>query len=258
MRRLRRVGVISAVVLGLFVAFAGTAAALFANALDHYKAHEFDKAIDAAKNEKKDLLARLIVALSYTERYNIYKDKADRETASTDLKMLEADISMQSVDTLMKVLNVAGNPNGNKEAVRLLKQAFKSAKSTPEDILHFARFVGVEAGPDATELALSEIESRLKPVREYVAKGGAMPSAMKDDVFSDKKLIGALIGALADKKSAGKATKCLVLIQDPALERLEKAEPGAAVSEATLAVKKAIQERLKKAPDSTWYSAAGK
>lgn len=254
----RWAGVIMGIVLGSIVAFSGTAAALFANALDQYRGHEFDKAIEAAKGDKKDLLARLIMALAYTERYNIYKDKADKETAATYLKMLEVDMTMQNVDTLMKVLNVSGNPNGNKEAVKLLKQSFKSAKSTPEDILHFAKFVGSEAGPDATELALSEIESRLKPVREYVAKGGAMPGVMKDDVFTDKKLLTALVSALADKQTAGKATKCLVIIQDPALERLEKAEPSGTVTEATLAVKKAIQERLKKYPDGTWYNATGK
>lgn len=258
MRRQRWAGVISGLALGSIVAFSGTASALFANALDHYRAHEFDKAIDAAKDDRKDLLSRLIVALARTERYQVYKEKADKQAASTDIKMLEADITMQNVDTLMKVLNVAGNPTGNKEAAKLLKRAFKSAKSTPDDILHFARFVGTEAGVEATEIALSEIESRLKPVREYVGKGGAMPKAMKDDVFTDKKLITALIGALAEKKTASKATKCLVLIQDPALERLEKAEPSGAVTEATLAVKKAIQGRLKKYPDSTWYNATGK
>lgn len=253
----RWAAVISGVILGSIVACSGTAFALFESALDHYREHEFDKAIQAAKDDRKDLLARLITALSHAERYNIYKEKADKEAASGHLKLLESDLTMKNADTLLKVLNVPGNPNGNKEAVKLLKRAFKSARSTPEDILHLGRFVGAEAGPEASEIALSEIKSRLEPVRKYVDKGGAMPGAMKDEVFTDKKLIDALIAALADKKTAGKATKCLVLIQDPALERLEKAEPSGAVAEAAAAVKKAIQSRLKKHPEGTWYSATG-
>jgi len=225
--------------------------------LEHYVNHRFDEAIEAAKSEKRAVQARLVMGLAYTERYNIYKTKPDKESAAMYLKPLAVDVTMKDVDTIRNFLNVPGNPNGNKEAAALLKVAFKQAKSTPEEILHMARFVGSDLGIDVTQIALDEIEKRLAPVREYVGKGGVMPDAMRKDVFSNPLLIQPLVAALAEKKTAGKATKCLVLIQDPAIEHLEQAEASMGVSDAVVAVKKAIQGRLKKHPESTWNSATG-
>lgn len=257
MSSVRRAAVIAGIVFGLAGAFSGTAFAGFDDALELYNKHDFDGAIEAARGDKKDVPSRVIMGLSYTERYNIYKTRQDKEAAQMYLKPLAIDVTMQHVDMIRQVLNVPGNPNGNKEAVKLFKQAIKNAKSTPEDMVHISRFIDPEQGIESTEVALAELETRLKPVREYVGKGGTMPERIKDEVFSSKTLIAALVGALAEKKTAGKAVKCLVLIQDPALEQLEEAETTKAVADAVLAVKKAIQQRLKKYPESTWHSAVG-
>lgn len=253
----RRAGWCAGVVLGTLFAIVTPARSSPDQALEHYVHHRFDEAIEAAREDKRDVLARLVAALSYTERYHIYKMKSDKESAAMYLKPLAVDVAMQHADLILKVLNVPGNVNGNKEAAKLLKLAFKQAKSTPGDVLLMARFVGSDLGLEVTQIALDEIENRLEPVREYVGKGGVMPDAMKNEVFSSPQLILPLVGALAEKKTAGKAKQSLVLIQDPALEHLEAAEPSTGVADAIVAVKKAIQARLKKHPGSTWFSAAG-
>jgi hypothetical protein len=223
---------------------------------ERYVQHEFDEAVIACEGGK-DFHSRLILGLAYTEKYNIYKRKLDKEQAKMYLDIVETDAKMEDTEIIATLLAVKGNPNGNKAAMGVLAECFKNAKSTPEDILTLALFLDPMKGTDVNKLAAAAIYKRLKPVRDYVAKGGEMPSKMKGKVFANPALIKPLVGALADKKAASYAKKCLILIQDPAIKYLDEAEMTKSIAAALVSVKKAIISRQKKHADSTWYSAAG-
>lgn len=246
----------------MFAVFAGIVlpeVALGANpkkGAERYTMHEFDEAIIACEGGK-DFASRLILGLSYTEKYNIYKRKLDKEQAKMYLDIVETDAKMTDAKTISQFLAVKGNPNGNKAALDVLEECFDNARSTPEDILTMALFLNPDRGPDVNKLAAYEIYKRLKPVRDYVSKGGEMPSKMKDKVFANAALIKPLVGALLDKKAASYARKCLALIHEPAVKYLDEVEMTKPIADALVAVKKEIVKRQKKHADSTWYSASG-
>lgn len=224
--------------------------------LKEYVDHNFDDAITTCKGGK-DVMSRMVLGLSFHEKYNIYKNKLDKEQASMYLKLLAVDVTIADAATIEKFLEIKGNLNGNKEATKLLKKSFKNAKTTPEHVLLMARFLDLEKGIDTCKEALSGVSKRLKPVRDYVLKGGNMPKEMQNEVFTNSELIEPLIALLAEKKTQSYARKCLVYIEEPALQYLEELEMTKSTSDAIVAIKKAMIARVKKHPDSTWYGASG-
>lgn len=224
--------------------------------LQLYVDHQFDQAIEQCKGGK-DITSKLVLALSHTERYNIYKDKVDKEQAGIYLKLLEVDVNMDNVDSITKFLEIAGNPNGNKEAADLLKIAFKNSKATTDHIMKMAEFLDPAKGVEVNKMALSAIEKKLSPVRDYVVKGGTMPEEMQK-LFVNKALLQPMIACLGNEKTASAAKSCLVEIEEPVLVLLEQQEMTKSVSDTIVAVKKAIEKRQKKHPDSTWFSAYSK
>jgi len=234
---------------------AAAGAGLFGGALGAYENHEFDEAITKCKGEKS-LECKLVTAFSYLEKYQLYKNKGDKEQAKAYLSILEVDVGPKDVGTIEKVLNVAGNPNGNKEAAKLLKRAFANAKTTPGDVMTIVEFLHPAKGLEANGIALDALIDRLKPVREYVSKGGTMPAEMRK-LFADKDVIEPVIGLLGEKKLAGDAAQLCEIIEEPTLRYLEEMEITKGVSNAIVKVKKAIAKRVKKYSESTWYGASG-
>ncbi len=221
-----------------------------------YVEHQFDSAIETCKNGK-DVPSRLVTALSYVERYNIYKDKNDSEQAKIYLNILKVDVNLEDIDTLEKFLGVPGNANGNKEADKLLEIVFKNAKTTPEHMLKMARFLDPVKGDDVNKTALAALAKRLAPVREYVVNdGGTMPEDMQK-LFANTALIDPLVVSLGNEKTASGAKKCLTLIEEPALKTLEAKELTKPISDTIVSIKNAIAKRQKKFPESTWFSASG-
>ena len=227
-----------------------------ADMLKLYTAHEFDKAIADAK-DGKDTMSRITLALSYTEKYAVYKNKADRDQAKMYLKLLEVDLAVKDMKTVEKFLNIEGNPNGNKEAEGLLETCFENTQCNPADILLVAAFVNPAKGPKVCDMALYTIRKRLDNVREYVANGATMPKEMQE-LFVKRELIAPVVAALDDKATSSGARKCLALIEEPSLKYLEEKPPTPALADAIVDVKKAIAKRKAKFPNSTWYSASGK
>ena len=173
------------------------------------------------------------------------------------LKILAMDARIGDAMTIERFLNLDGNPCGNKEAAKLLKKAFDVVR-TPEDVLLVSKFLAPDKGVDVNKMALKAIRKWLKPIRGYVDKGGSMPEPARA-VFSDGNLIKRLIGALAHTKTDGDAESCLTLIEEPSLLYLDaRADLGKAEGDAIVSIKKAIAKRLKKRPESTWFSAYGK
>ena len=243
--------------LALFALPAPGTAGLFGGGLGAYEDHEYDKAIEKCKGEK-DLECRIVVAFSYLEKYNLYKIKSDKELASAALGMLHVDVTPKDVDTIAKFLNIAGNPSGNKEAAKMLKKAFENAKANAEDIFIIVRFLDPAKGQEANQIALDALVARLKPVREYVTSGAAMPPEMRKEIFAEKKLIEPVVALLNEKKLSGTARKLLVIIEEPSLKYLEEQELTKPVSDTIVEVKKAVAKRVKKFPDSSWSSPEGK
>lgn len=224
--------------------------------LTHYRNHEFDEAIEVCK-DGKDLMSKMVLALAYTERYNIFKIKSDKQYAEAFIKLVEVEINVEDARMIEGFLGAGGNPNGNKVAAKFLKKAFENAATSSKEMLLMASFLNPDKGIEANKLALSEIVKRLGPVRAYVDKGGTMPKEVRSEVFSNANIINPLISCLADKKTGSSARKCLVLIEEPALEHLEAADVSVGIADTILAVNKAIERRKKKYPQSTWFSAHG-
>ena len=254
-----RHGVVPALFLVIFAGIVLPNVAVGANpkkGAEHYIVHSFDEAIIACEGGK-DFMSRLILGLAYTEKYNIYKRKLDKEQASMYLDIVEVDAKMEDSATIEMFLAVQGAPNGNKAAMGILEKCFKNANSSDTDIITMALFLDPQKGPEVNKIAVYQIYKRLKPVRDYVTKGGEMPVKMKDKVFSNPALIKPLLGALAVTKAASYARKCLVLIEEPALKYLDEAEMSKPVADTIVAIKKAIDSRQKKYADSTWFNGSG-
>lgn len=220
-----------------------------------YKTHEYDRALEQCKGQK-DLLSRLVMGLASAEKAGLYKNKADRQQAAMYLKILAVDVKMDDLPVLERFLNLEGAVFGNKEAAKLFEKAINTAR-TPEQVLVLARYLDPARGPAVNKLALGPIIKRLKPVRDYVGKGGSMPEQDRA-LFTNPKLLQPLVTALARKETASAARKALTLIEEPALPYLEKMEMTPAVSAAVVDIKKAITRRQTKQPDSTWFSAYGR
>ena len=188
------IGVVLAAALATAIP-AGVFAAGWEEGLKLYVDHQFDTAIETCKNGK-DVPNRLVLGLSYVERYNVYKDKNDEEQGKIYLNLLKVDINMEHIDILEKFLAVPGNMNGNKEADKLLTAIFKNAKTTPEHMLKMATFLDPAKGDEVNKTALAALSKRLSPVRDYVNKGGTMPEKMQG-LFSNAALITPLVTSLA-------------------------------------------------------------
>lgn len=221
-----------------------------------YAAHEFDQAIEECKGNK-DVLSRLVLGFSYLEKYNLLKNKLDRDQSSAYLAPLALEMKLDDTKVLERFLAVPGNQNGNKEAMKILKKAFEGASREPKDLIFMAGFLDPAKGSDVNNIVLDALAARLKTHREYVKKGGTLNEKLRDDVFTSKKIIEPLVKALGDKKNAADARACMVYIEEPVLPFLEKQEVTKEVSDTVVAIRKAMAERIKKYPNSKWYSATG-
>lgn len=223
--------------------------------LPFYRAHQYDEAIQTCRDEK-DFQSRLVMGLASAEKFGLYKNKADKEQSSIYLKVLAVDVRLEHLSVIEPFLNTEGAPYGNKEAARLFERALRDVRS-PEDVLRVTDYLAPERGAEINRIALLPILKRLKPVREYVGKGGSMPDVDRN-LFTDSRLLTPLVAALGRKETERLARSCLVVIEEPALPYLEQGELTKATSEAIVGIKKAMANRLKKHPDSTWYSAYGR
>ena len=221
---------------------------------DFYAKHEFDKAIEECKDDK-DNFSRMVAALAHAERFGIYKNSADKVQKNAYLNILHEVVTLQDLAEIERLVSVTGNPFGYKEAERLLKKAFANVK-TSEDVLIAADFLKAGRNPSHNHKALVAINNFLKQVRNYVNKGGTMPSGERD-LFTDEHLILPLVNMLTISENSRQALRCLVLIEEPALSSVEGATITKSISNTIVAIRKAVAKRQKKYPSSTWYSAAG-
>jgi len=221
-----------------------------------YASHEFDEAIEECKGNK-DTLSRLVLGFSYLEKYYLMKNKLDKDQAFAYIEPLSVSLKLEDTKILERFLSVPGNKNGNGEAMKMLKKAFERASSEPKDMIFMAGFLNPVKGGDVNNIILRALSKRLDVHRNYVKKGGTLNEKLRDDIFTNKKIIEPLVKALADKETAAEARRCLILIEEPSLPFLEKEEVGKEVSDTIVGVKKAMDVRIKKNPESKWYSATG-
>ena len=221
---------------------------------EYYVNHEFDLAIEACK-DKKDNFSRMIAALAYAERFRLYKNSADKAQKKAFMNILEEVISLKDLADIERVTAVKGNPFGSKEAKKLLKRAFANLRTT-EDVLIAADFLNKGRDPSHNKIALDAIAKFLKQIRSYVNKGGTMPTKEKE-LFTDDRVIIAIVDLLEIKENVRSAKKCLTLIEEPALEYLEDRPINTSISDTIVAIRKATTKRQKKYPHSTWFSATG-
>ena len=129
------------------------AAGLFGGALGAYEEHEFDKAIEKCKGER-DLECKLVVAFSYLEKYELYKNKGDKEQAKAHLSILAVDVGPKDVRTIEKFLTAVGRR-------KFLSPIYRALAATPEG-LERARKIYAVARPGYHSVSQGSIDGILK------------------------------------------------------------------------------------------------
>ena len=246
------VGIRASFIALIFLAFATqTHAASWSNkAKKLFEDDEYEACIELTENYKKNNQANMFLAFSHLQENVFNKTQYDKEKFKAYKLRLEAKLTLQDMDDLLYFVNLDDKPYVVKEARKLAKTVFKGI-SDIEDVPKLVTFLKVK-DEDTKKLALSSILRILKPKRAYVNKGGTLRE--KDIRVMNSK---ALITALVQHMDISAAKSSLVLIEEPVLPYLAKAESvNAPKLEQT--INKKIQSRLKKFPESNWYSAVGK
>lgn len=153
-----------------------------------------------------------------------------------------------------------------------LKVARLLARREPENLSECLTYLAVE-DVLVRRYATSAMAKKLARLRQRVRKGGRLVKTERA-LLSNSLLISAMIdqcereprssavdrlGALelALNTDNARALHVLVLIEEPSLERLERAvaagRPG--LKEALAAVKQAVKDRLRRVPQSLWHDA---
>ncbi|MBN1357126.1 hypothetical protein JXA40_12760 [bacterium] len=223
-------------------------------AMEAFRNHNFDKAIEICQARKeKDLFGKLILYFAHAEKYALYKSKVDKAARDSQEKILRSSISIKDVDTIMLFARETDKPETIKASNQLLKVAFDNVNRIDE-LSQSLKFLNPEKYTSETyDLAMKTIKKFLINQRKYVMKGGTIPSKERDFIVKSE-LIPRLV-SLANLNST--AVNCLILIEDPAIEPLRETY-GKGVEKALIGIEKAVAKRLKKWPESTWFSAQPK
>lgn len=222
-------------------------------AMNAFKENEFDQAVELCKGHEEELFAKLCIAFCHTEKYALYKNKLDKEKADAILKVLQKMVSVENVDEIAEFTKAKDKPVSIKEARKLMSIAFKNIRSADNARL-LIKYLSPEYAEDINKMALDSLVKYLSVQRNYVNKGGTLPLKERE-LLQSPEFIQPLVNLI---NSDARAIKCLILIEEPAISYLEQAPPGEAVTKALLGIEKAKANRLKKYPQSNWYSAIGK
>ena len=211
---------------------------------------QYEACIELTENYKKNNQATMFLAFSHLQENVFNKSKFDKEKSKAYTMRLEAKLGINDMNNILYFVNLNDKPLVVKAARSLAKKVFKNITNI-NDVPKLVSFLKVD--DEATrKLVLSSIQRILKPKRKYVSAGGTMRE--KDTAVMSSKI---LISALVDQIELSSAKSSLVLIEEPALPYLAKAD-SIESAKLEITINKKIASRQKKYPKSNRYSAVGK
>lgn len=206
--------------------------------------------VESLPDFKKQMPNVMLLAFSNYQQYNFTKQKHFKTQSETYYDMLVARAGIDDLNSILFFVNSTDKPAVVKSARGLLKDIFATLHKV-EEVINLLPFASSK-DEDVRKLAFNTIERILEPIREIVEEGGTMRPA---DVryFQNKDLIKFAV----ENIEISAARNILILIEEPALEALSH-ETGSAAIKVHEKITKEINDRKKKYPNSTWYSATGK
>ncbi len=221
---------------------------------DAYKAFamsDFDKAIGICQmSDECGFFGELIMGFAFLERGELNKRKRDVKIGEEQIKRLKTRMDIDKVRYLVRFTRLIDKQATISASESLSKAAFSQVQ-TLEQIRQAVPYLDLRFNKVVYAPALEAVARFLELNRDYVyKKGGTIPRPVQG-LFKDPVFIQALIGLAGEDK---KAWDCLSLIEEPALEYLQKT-PLDWGEKVIREIQRRIEWRLKKYPESTWFSA---
>jgi hypothetical protein len=246
--------VISMVMLFSLFIFSATSVHAFDDTAKKYfdggQYEECIKKVESLPDFKKDISNVMLIAFSNLQLYNFTKQKYFNNEYKAYYDMLVAKSGVDQLTNILFFVNSSDKPDVVKASRKLLKEIFNNLYKI-EDIVKILPFTK-SSDEDVREYAFSAIERIMDPIRDIVKNGGTM-RPVDIQYFTNKEVITTAI----DNINISKARDILLLIEEPAIPYLENAQGNESLKVHETILKK-INDRKKKYPDSSWYSATGK
>jgi hypothetical protein len=217
-----------------------------------FEQDEYERTLEVAKpHAREDAVdANLFLLFANLQMYHYTKARYYKTRHQGLRDWVEAKAGLTALPRIHYFGAQGDKPEVVKEARRLAAKILAGIYRIEEvpQLIDYAR----SDDEGMQKLAYKAIKRILKNPRTVVSKGGNMRP--KDiAVMQDPKLIGALIGGIEQSD----AFAALLLIEEPALERLS-ATSGARATKLEGKIIAAVKKRKKKFPNSSWHSATGK
>lgn len=240
-------------VLGLlFVGMGATWAQ--AECEEAYKAFamsDFDKAIGLCQtSDTCGFFGEMIMGFSFLERGELNRRKRDVKIGEEQLQRLKAQMDIDKVHYLARFTRLIDKQATISASAALSRVAFEAVQ-TLDQVKQLIPYLDVKYNEVIYGPALEATFRFLDMNREYVyKKGGTIPKPVQD-LFADPDFIKSLVNLGNTEK---RAWDCLTLIEEPALSLLQKT-PTDWGEKVIREIQRRIEWRLKKYPESTWFSA---
>lgn len=202
----------------------------------------------------KDKESRLLLCMTCRESYALYKNREHRDKARYLFDILKTELNAGDLEMLLKYSSIKAKPEGNKVALELMDKLFDKPL-TPEQCNTISQYLYDErTSPEARLVMMRAIREFVQSARNYVSRGGRIPPDVVR-ILESTEFIKSLVKGIEDKKTSNLSVDILKAVEQPALAILEGMEPTPPVLKAISQIKTAEASRLKKYPESSWYSA---
>lgn len=216
-----------------------------------FEQDEYDQVIKIAKTHKKEMVGTMFLAFSHMQNGLYNSSAADKTQSKNYVTLLKERISVDHLDDLSFFTDQRDKPDVVKTSKMLLTQGFKNIKRI-EELPKVLMFLA-SPNPDVQKLAGSTCTRLVKPLRTVVNKGGTMRK--KDiQILGNERSIRKLLGSIDTANSSN----CLKLIEQPVLKYTQSYSDSLKIAKLEQNINNAVAKRVKKFPNSNWYSAIGK
>ena len=230
----------------------------------YYQDDEYQKALNVLEKRRKDRFAKILTCFVHMQEYVYSQSKTQKQIWKGEYDALALSVGITDIEDLGRIATEADKPYSAKRAKKLLKKAFKNIHKN-EDVPMLVHYLSV-SDQEVNGFAIETLKDILRNRRKVVKDGGTLRST-DIRMMKNPRLLGQLVAIVGQQdvkgmpaaypKGVKKATKCLVLIEEPSLDVLDDIS-GLTGVKVKQKVQKAINSRKKKFPKSNWYSATGK
>ena len=212
---------------------------------------DFDKAIGICQtSDECGFFGEMLMGFSFLERGELNKRKRDIKIGEEQLKRIRSRMDLDKIQHLVRFTRLIDKQATIAASAALSRTAFEQVE-TLDQVRQMIPYFDLRYDEVIYSPALEAAERFLELNRDYVyRKGGTIPKPVQA-LFADAEFIKALIALGAQEK---RAWNCLILIEEPVLEPLQK-NPVEWGDKVIREVQRRIEWRLKKYPESTWFSA---